>query len=115
MTLSLRSTLYEYALWLAESKVSDGYNYYAIFKSSDTYYVHISKAPMSSPDGTVLEGDGIMYNRVTQSSDGTNGGSGWYNGFYNSYDEFVEANHTISNFKGALPLAEIILGVAGSI
>lgn len=111
LAMTLRSTLLDYARSLAESKASDGYPYWAIFQGSNTYYVHISKTPMTSPNGDDLAGTGLMYNRVSQSADGVNGGSGWYNGFYQSYDEFVEANHSISNFRPAPPLAMVIQGV----
>lgn len=108
LTMSLRSTAYERAKYIAESSTQ---GYWAIFQLGNEYRVYSSSSRMTSPDGVTLEADNLKYMHVYEKEDGSTGADGWFTGFDVNYS-FVEANHTIENFT-APPLEMVIQGVTG--
>lgn len=111
LTMSLRSSLLEYARTFAQDNDS-GYSYWAIFKIADQYRVYVSETPIVSPNGVMIEGTDLKYALLYQLSSGAFSYGSWYTGFDVDELEFIEANHTIENFT-APPLAMVIQGVTG--
>lgn len=106
LTMSLRSSEYDYAVSLADGRAEFGYPFWAIFQNGDRYVIHVSKNPMTSPDGETLDGTDMMYTKTVANENGSFSLTGWYNGYYSSTDSFVYANHTISNFPLVPPFLE---------
>lgn len=106
LAYNLRSTEYDYAVILAEGRQEYGYPFYAIFQEGERYVIHVSKNPMTSPDGITLEAEGMMYTKTTANSNGSYSLTGWYNGYYAHTDSFVFGNHTIVNFPLVPPFLE---------
>lgn len=110
LTMSLRSTLLDYARNIGETN-DKGYNYYAIFKVSDQYRTYVSSTPMTSSDGVILTGTDFTYALAYELDNGSFSHGSWYNGFMTDMT-FIEANHHIENFTTP-PLAVTIQGVTG--
>lgn len=114
LTMSLRSSILEYAQGRAETYVD--YPYYAVVQHAThdgSVIVYIAKEPMYalSPRYDTVDGDSLSWFQVNTNEDGTfahtvrNSSEPWTG-------NLIYANHSIANFLEP-PLAVVIQGVTG--
>lgn len=119
LTMSLRSTLLDYAKYQAEefSPLAETHTYYAVVEhltEADSYLVYASQIPMASTDdGNTVKGGDMRVTKVLTMENGSFANQGWTT--VDSWSgKVVYANHTIPFFF-RVPLTVTLQGPTGEL